>query len=92
MPTRALAVSWYEHARAYSQVKWLDLAAKSRRCAAEALTTITLALTGPRRKAPDPDLLPRTLFGYAFNAASASGPSLRRSPPRWTGSPRHPCR
>ena len=55
-------------------MKWPNLAAKSRRSTAEALTTITLALTGPRRKAPDPDLLRRALFGYAFNAASASRP------------------
>jgi integrase len=73
-PAHALAVTWYEHARAYSQMKWPDLAAKSRRSTAEALTTITLALTAPRRKAPGPDLLRRALFGYAFNAASATRP------------------
>ena len=67
-------VTWYEHARVYTQMKWPDLAAKSRRSAAEALTTITLALTGPHRKAPDPGVLRRALFGYAFNAASASRP------------------
>ena len=67
-------VTWYEHARVYTQMKWPDLAAKSRRSTAEALTTITLALTGPHRKAPDPGVLRRALFGYAFNAASASRP------------------
>jgi integrase len=72
-PARA-AVSWYDHARAYSQMKWPGLAAKSRRSVAEALTTITLALTGPRRNAPRPDLLRQALFGYAFNAASATRP------------------
>ena len=55
-------------------MKWPDLAAKSRRSTAEALTTITIALTGPRRNAPGPDLLRRALFGYAFNTASASRP------------------
>ena len=69
---RAGTVTWYEHARAYSQMKWPDLAAKSRRSAAEALTTITLALTGPRRGAPDPAVLRRALFGYAFNHATAT--------------------
>ncbi|HEY7432175.1 MAG TPA: tyrosine-type recombinase/integrase [Streptosporangiaceae bacterium] len=73
VPARA-AVSWYDHARAYSQMKWPDLAAKSRRSVAEALTTITLALTAPRPRAPGPDLLRRALFGYAFNAASATRP------------------
>jgi integrase len=73
-PAGRPAVTWYEHAWAYSQMKWPDLAAKSRRSTAESLTTITLALTGPHRKAPDRDVLRRALFGYAFNAASASQP------------------
>jgi integrase len=73
-PAGPPAVTWYEHARAYSQMKWPDLAAKSRRSTAEALTTITLALTGPRPNAPGPEVLRRALFGYAFNAASASRP------------------
>ena len=67
-------VTWYQHARVYTQMKWPDLAAKSRRSTAEALTTITLALTGPHRKGPDPGVLRRALFGHAFNAASASRP------------------
>jgi hypothetical protein len=54
-------------------MKWPDLAPKSRRSAAEALTTITPVLTGRRHTAPDPALR-RALFGYAFNAASASRP------------------
>ena len=73
-PAGRPAVTWYEHARAYSQMKWPDLAAKSRRPTAEALTTITLALTGPCPNAPGPELLRRALFGYAFNAVSASQP------------------
>ena len=67
-------VTWYEHARAYMQMKWPDLAPKSRRSAAEALTTITVALTGRRPQAPGPGTLRRALFGYAFNAASAARP------------------
>ncbi len=82
-PAGRPAVTWYEHARAYSQMKWPDLAAKSRRSTAEALTTIALALTVPRRNAPGPDLLRRALFGYAFNAASASRPV----PPQITRAP-----
>jgi integrase len=67
-------VTWYQHARAYAQLKWPDLAAKSRRATAEALTTITLALTERHRKAPDPAVMRRALFGYAFNAAHAARP------------------
>jgi integrase len=57
------------------QMKWPGRAAKSRRSTAEALTTITLALTGPRRgSAPDPAVLRRALFRYAFSVASTSQP------------------
>ena len=73
-PAGGPAVTWYEHARAYTQMKWPDLAAKSRRSTAESLTTITLALTAPRRNAPSPGVLRRALFRYAFNAASTSQP------------------
>jgi integrase len=59
--------SWYEHARAYAEMKWPHLAPKSRRSTAEALTTVTLALTARRRGAPDPKILNRALFGWAFN-------------------------
>jgi hypothetical protein len=68
-------VTWYQHARAYSQMKWPDQAAKSRRSTAESLTTITLALTTPHRKAPDRDVLRRALFDYAFNPASTHHPA-----------------
>ncbi|MGI8450557.1 MAG: tyrosine-type recombinase/integrase, partial [Streptosporangiaceae bacterium] len=74
-PAGQADVTWYEHARAYTQMKWPVLAAKSRRSTAEALTTITVALTRPHGKAPDPVLLRRALFSYAFNAASTSHPA-----------------
>jgi integrase len=70
-------VTWYEHARAYAQMKWPGLAAKSRRATAEALTTVTLGLTERQRKAPDPEVMRRALFSYAFNAASTSRPVPR---------------
>jgi integrase len=73
-PASPPGVTWYQHARAYAEMKWPDLAAKSRRSTAEALTTITLALTAQHRKAPDPGVLRRALFRYAFNAGSASQP------------------
>jgi integrase len=67
-------LTWYEHARAYAQMKWPDLAAKSRRATAEALITITLALTERHRTFRDPAVLRRALFSYAFNAARADRP------------------
>ncbi len=74
VPERPPTRSWYEHARAYAQMKWPDLAAKSRRATAEALTTITLALAEPGPGEPEPAVIRRALFAYAFNAASASRP------------------
>jgi hypothetical protein len=59
--------SWYDHARAYAEMKWPHLAPKSRRSTAEALTTVTLALATRRRGAPDLKILNRALFGWAFN-------------------------
>jgi integrase len=73
-PAAPPGITWYAHARAYAQMKWPHLAAKSRRAAAEALTTITLALTGPHRNTPDPAALRRALFRYAFNAAHITRP------------------
>ena len=67
------ARSWYEHARAYAEMKWPDLAPKSRRSVAEALTTITLALVAGGG-GPEPEVTRRALFGHAFNPASASRP------------------
>jgi len=59
--------SWYEHARAYAEMKWPDQAATSRRSSADALTTVTVALAPRRRGAPEPEVLRRALFGWAFN-------------------------
>ena len=59
--------SWYDHARAYTDMKWPHLAATSRRSAAEALTTLTEALAPRRRGAPEPEVLRRALFAWAFN-------------------------
>ncbi len=63
----APARSWYDHARAYTDMKWPQLAATSRRSAAEALTTVTAALATRRGAAPDPQALRRALFAWAFN-------------------------
>ena len=67
-PGQAVApCSWYDHARSYSEMKWPHLAATSRRSTAEALTTITVALASRRRGVPEPDVLRRALFAWAFN-------------------------
>jgi hypothetical protein len=48
-------------------MKWPQLAPKSRRSTAEALTTVTFALATRRRGAPEAKTLRRALFGWAFN-------------------------
>jgi hypothetical protein len=84
-------VTWYEHARAYTDAKWPHLAPISRRSVAEALTTVTTALVRHRRGAPDPVVLRRSLFGWAFNPAPATSPRPVTPPPRWPGSPPRRC-
>jgi len=54
-------------------MKWPRPAPKSRRSAAAALTTLTCALLGSRRGAPDPALLRAALLGWAFNPAARRG-------------------
>jgi integrase len=68
--TEGEMVTWYEHARAYTEAKWPNLAPVSRRSVAEALVTVTIALTAKERGAPEPSVLRRALFGWAFNPAT----------------------
>ena len=63
-------VTWYEHARAYTEAKWPNLAPVSRRSVAEALVTVTIALTAKEPGAPEPKVLRQALFGWAFNPAT----------------------
>lgn len=70
LPEReASDVTWYTHACAYVDMKWPRAAAKSRKSMAEALTTVTTALLGPRRGRPANELVRRALYGWAFNPA-----------------------
>ena len=64
------AVTWYAHARAYTEAKWGSLAPVSRRSVAEALVTVTIALSAKEPGAPDATVLRQALFGWAFNPAT----------------------
>ena len=64
------AVTWYTHARSYSEAKWPNLAPISRRSLAEALVTVTVALTTSERGAPEAKVLRQALFAWAFNPAT----------------------
>ena len=63
-------ITWYEHARAYAEAKWPNLAPVSRRSVAEALVTVTIALTAKEPGAPEPKVLRQALFAWAFNPAT----------------------
>ncbi|MGH3190986.1 MAG: tyrosine-type recombinase/integrase [Streptosporangiaceae bacterium] len=73
-------VSWYEHAAGYAAVKWPSLAAHSRASLADALATITPALTRQdARGRPSPGPLRTALYQHAFDPASpAADPTATR--------------
>ncbi|MGN9847300.1 hypothetical protein ACTMTI_55410, partial [Nonomuraea sp. H19] len=66
------ARTWLEFARAYMNVRWPHLAAKSRQNSVESLVAVTLALTTHRKGRPDTTLLRRALHKHVF---------LRKRPP-----------
>jgi integrase len=70
------AMTWLAHAAGYATAKWPQVAAHTRAGIADALATITPALTldGPGR--PAAPLLRAALYGWAFNPGSAG-----RQPP-----------
>jgi len=63
-------ITWYAHARAYAEAKWGGLAPVSRRSVAEALVTVTVALSAKEPGAPEPKVLRQALFSWAFNPAT----------------------
>jgi hypothetical protein len=68
-------VTWYEEAAAYAVMKWPSLAAHSRASLAEALATVTPALTRPgARDRPDQRELRTVLYKHAFNPARPADP------------------
>ena len=68
--TEEEVITWYAHARAYTEVKWGNLAPVSRRSVAEALVTVTIALATKEPGAPEPRVLRQALFAWAFNPAT----------------------
>jgi hypothetical protein len=98
-------ITWYEHARAYAEAKWAGMALVSRWPVAEALVTVTIALTTKEKCAPELRVLQQALFAWAFNpatrkqvppreAAAALGWGARASlhVRRWTTRPRYGLR
>ena len=68
-------VTWYRQATAYAVMKWPSLAAHSGASLADALATVTPALTRPGvRNRPGPQELRIVLYRYAFNPARPAEP------------------
>jgi integrase len=62
-----VTVTWHEHAASYAAVRWPELAAHSRSSLADALATITPALTRhDTRRQPDPQALRAVLYRHAY--------------------------
>jgi hypothetical protein len=83
-------VTWHQEATAYAVMKWSSLAAHSRASVAEALATVTPALTRPdARDRPGQRELRTALYQHAFNPAQPQQAAL---PPRSsTGRSRRHC-
>jgi hypothetical protein len=81
-------VTWYQHARAYTEAKWPNLAPVSRRSVAEALVTVTVVLTARERGAPEGKVLRAALFAWAFNLATRDLDPPPESPTPSTEPPR----
>ncbi|WP_374192988.1 tyrosine-type recombinase/integrase [Streptomyces sp. AV19] len=60
-------VTWYEHARDYIEQRWDRTPGNTRRTLADALATLTPALVEPRARYPEPRILRRALYSWAFN-------------------------
>ncbi len=65
--------TWFEHAKAFTAMKWKRSSAKNRATRADALATITPALVMDTKGAPTPALLRRALSCWAFNASGRLG-------------------
>jgi integrase len=61
------AVTWYEHAVRYVDVKWPKAAGKTRSAIADALATATAVLVTSDGGRPDATVLRRALISWAFN-------------------------
>jgi hypothetical protein len=67
-----LTVTWHAHAVAYAAMKWPALSAHSRASVADALATITPALTRNASRRPPAAVLRAALYACAFNPARAT--------------------
>lgn len=79
--------TWYEHARAYVEMKWTQLEATSRRATVDALATITPALVKDERGKPDDRVLRRAVYRWGFlpTPDQAAVPAAEAAALAWLG-------
>jgi hypothetical protein len=70
------AVTWYEHAIDYVDMKWPGAAGKSRISIVETLTAVTPVLVRTDHRAPDEAILRRALRRWAFNPVHRDDASI----------------
>jgi hypothetical protein len=76
-------VSWYQHAVAYAHMKWPHLAPHSRASLADALATVTAALTWPAGRRPPAARVRAALYGHAFNPRRARADPVTAATLAW---------
>ncbi|MGW7203909.1 tyrosine-type recombinase/integrase [Streptomyces sp. NPDC054837] len=64
------SVNWYQHTHDFIERRWEGTPAKSRRNFADALATITPALVKAESGRPDPRVLRRALYSWAYNKSA----------------------
>jgi hypothetical protein len=70
------AVTWFDLACRFVDLKWPHVAAKSRTSIADALATVTPILVTTTRGRPEPKTLRAVLYGWAFHKANRESRKL----------------
>jgi hypothetical protein len=76
------AITWYELACRFADLKWARSAGKTRRGIADALATVTPAMVTTRRGMPELKALRAVLYGWAFHTAHRESVTLDPSEAR----------
>jgi integrase len=72
------AVTWFDLACRFVDLKWPHVAAKSRTSIADAVATVTPVMVTTTRGRPEPNMLRAVLYGWAFHKANREHIQLRR--------------
>ena len=73
MQPKAAGPTWFDHAQAFTDMKWPAWSPRHRQSTAEGLTTITLALVEQDKAPAAPELVRSALRLWAFNPGARAG-------------------